>query len=67
MKWAAPALIAGALAAPTDAAQHLQDLRNAGAKDAAARVQSGAGLRSPDARGAVKGGAHGARLGLGRR
>jgi hypothetical protein len=54
-KWAAPALAAGALAAPTAAAQRRQDLRSPDARDAAARIQSGGDLRSPDARDAAKG------------
>jgi hypothetical protein len=55
MKWAAPALVAGAVAASTAAAQPFRDLRSPDARDAAARAQSGADLRSPDARDAAQG------------
>jgi hypothetical protein len=54
-KWAAPALVAGALAAPTAGAQSVQDLRSPDAGDVATRVQSSRDLRSPDARDAAQG------------
>jgi hypothetical protein len=54
-KWAAPALVVGALAAPTAGAQSLQDMRSPDARDAATRVQSSPDLRSPDRRDAAQG------------
>jgi hypothetical protein len=54
-KWAAPALAVGALAAPTAAAQPVQDMRSPDARDAATRVQSTPDLRSPDVRDAAQG------------
>jgi len=49
-KWAAPALVAGALAAPTAGAQSVQDMRSPDTRDAATGVQSSPDLRSPDVR-----------------
>ena len=54
-KWVAPALVVGALAAPTARAQSVQDMRSPDARDAAARVQSDPDLRSPDVRGTARG------------
>jgi hypothetical protein len=54
-KWAALALVAGALAAPMAAAQSSQDLRSPDAQDAGARAQSVQDLRSPDTRDAAQG------------
>jgi hypothetical protein len=54
-KWAAPALVAGALAASTAEAQSVQDLRSPDAHAAATRVQSSPDLRSPDVRDAGQG------------
>jgi hypothetical protein len=53
-KWAAPALVVGALAAPTAGAQSVQDMRTPDARDAATRVQSSPDLRSPDVRDAAQ-------------
>jgi hypothetical protein len=53
--WAAPALVVGALAAPTAGAQSVHDMRSPDVWDAAARVQSSPDLRSPDVRDAVQG------------
>lgn len=55
-KWAAPALVVGALTAPTAGAQSVQDMRSPDARDAATRVQSSPDLRSPDVRDAAQGG-----------
>jgi hypothetical protein len=54
-KWWAPALVVGALAAPTAGAQSVQDMRSPDARDAAARVQSSRDLRSPDVRDTTQG------------
>jgi hypothetical protein len=54
-KWAAPALVVGALVAATAAAQAVQDLLSPDARDAATPVQSSPDLRSPDARDAAEG------------
>jgi hypothetical protein len=54
-KWGAPALVVGALAAPTAGAQSIQDMRSPDARDAATRVQSSPDLRSPDVRDAAHG------------
>jgi hypothetical protein len=53
-KWAAPALVVGALAAPTAGAQSVQDMRSPDARDGATRVQSIPDLRSPDVRDAAQ-------------
>jgi hypothetical protein len=55
MKWAAPALAVGALAAPTATAQRVQDLRSPDARDAPTRVRSSPDLRSPDSQDAAQG------------
>lgn len=54
-KWAAPALVVGALAAPTAGAQSVQDLRSPDARDAPRRVPSSPDLRSPDSQDAAQG------------
>jgi hypothetical protein len=54
-KRAAPALVVGALAAPTAGAQSVQDMRSPDARDGATRVQSSPDLRSPDVRDAARG------------
>jgi hypothetical protein len=54
-KWAAPALVVGAVAAPTAGAQSVQDMRSPDARDAATVVQSSPDLRSPDVRDAAQG------------
>jgi hypothetical protein len=54
-KWAAPALVVGAVAAPTAGAQSVQDMRSPDARDAATVVQSSPDLRSPDVRDAAWG------------
>jgi hypothetical protein len=54
-KWGAPALVVGALAAPTAGAQSVQDMRSPDARDATTRVQSSPDLRSPDVRDAARG------------
>jgi hypothetical protein len=54
-KRAAPALVVGALAAPTAGAQSVQDLRSPDARDAPRRVQSSPDLRSPDSQDAAQG------------
>jgi hypothetical protein len=54
-KWAAPALVVGALAAPTAGAQRVPDMRSPDARDAATRVESSPDLRSPDVRDAAQG------------
>jgi hypothetical protein len=53
-KSAAPALVVRALAAPTAAAQAVQDKRSPDTRDAAAHVQPSPDLRSPDARDAAE-------------
>lgn len=54
-KRAAPALVVGALAAPTAGAQSVQDMRSPDARDAATHAQSNLDLRSPDVRDAARG------------
>jgi hypothetical protein len=54
-KRAAAALVVGALAAPTAAAQAVQDLRSPDTSEAATHMQPSPDLRSPDARDAAQG------------